>query len=60
MITDPRYSYDKEKQYDIHRQIKEDVSMTFRKPYPQEHEIGLPRNNSEKNKEAVPKGKLML
>jgi DNA polymerase-3 subunit alpha len=44
MIPDPRYSYDKEKQYDIHRQIKEDVSMTFRKPYPQEHEIGLPRN----------------
>ncbi|NMR35478.1 DNA polymerase IV [Chryseobacterium aquaticum] len=29
---------------DIHRQIKEDVSMTFRKPYPQAHEIGLPRN----------------
>lgn len=44
MIPDPRYSYDKEKQYDIHRQIKEDVSMTFRKPYPQAHEIGLPRH----------------
>lgn len=43
MIPDPRYAYDKDKQYDIHRQIKEDVSMTSRKPYPQEHEIGLPR-----------------
>ncbi len=44
MIPDPRYAYDKEKQYDIHRQIKEDVSMTHRKPYPQAHEIGLPRH----------------
>lgn len=44
MIPDPRYSYHKEKQYDVHRQLKEDVSMTFRKPYPQEHEIGLPRH----------------
>jgi DNA-directed DNA polymerase III PolC len=44
MIPDPRYSYDKEKQYDIHRQIKEDVSMTSRKPYPQTHEIALPRH----------------
>jgi len=44
MIPDPRYAYHQEKQYDIHRQIKEDVSMTFRQPYPQEHEIGLPRN----------------
>ena len=44
MIPDPRYPYHKEKQYDIHRQLKEDVSMTFRKPYPQEHEIGLPRH----------------
>ncbi|MCT2563926.1 DNA polymerase III subunit alpha [Chryseobacterium herbae] len=43
MIPDPRYAYDKDKQYDIHRQIKEDVSMTSRKPYPQAHEIGLPR-----------------
>jgi DNA polymerase-3 subunit alpha len=43
-IADPRYAYDKEKQYDIHRQIKEDVSMTHREPYPQENEIGLPRN----------------
>ncbi|WP_159478931.1 DNA polymerase III subunit alpha [Chryseobacterium sp. 18068] len=44
MIPDPRYAYDKEKQYDIHRQIKEDFSMTHRKPYPQAHEIGLIRH----------------
>jgi DNA polymerase III alpha subunit len=43
-IPDPRYAYDKEMQYDIHKQIKEDVSMTHRPPYPQTHEIGLPRN----------------
>lgn len=43
-IPDPRYAYDKEMQYDIHKQIKEDVSMTHRPPYPQAHEIGLPRN----------------
>ncbi|QBJ85142.1 DNA polymerase III subunit alpha [Chryseobacterium gleum] len=44
MIPDPRYAYDKEKQYDIHTQIREDVSMTYREPYPQAHEIGLPRH----------------
>ncbi|MBW7675504.1 DNA polymerase III subunit alpha [Chryseobacterium chendengshani] len=43
MIPDPRYAYDKEKQYDIHKQIREDVSMTSRKPYPQAQEINLPR-----------------
>ena len=43
MIPDPRYAYDQEKQYDIHRQIKEDISMTSRKPYPQTHEIRIPR-----------------
>lgn len=42
-IPDPRYSHDKQRQFDVHRNIKEDVSMTQRKPYPQEHEIGLPR-----------------
>lgn len=46
-IPDPRYSHDKRKQYDVHRQIREDVSMTWRKPYPQEHEIGLPRQKIE-------------
>ncbi len=43
-IPDPRYSMDKEKSFEIHRNIKEDVSMTWRKPYPQEQEIGLPRS----------------
>ncbi len=42
-IPDPRYAYDKEKALEAQRNIKEDVSMTWRKPYPQEHEIGLPR-----------------
>ena len=42
-IPDPRYSHDADKAYNVHRQIREDVSMTQRKPYPQEHEIGLPR-----------------
>jgi len=42
-IPDPRYSHDADKAYNVHRQIKEDVSMTQRKPYPQEHEIELPR-----------------
>lgn len=43
-IPDPRYSEDKEKSYEVHKKINEDVSMTWRKPYPQESEIGLPRN----------------
>jgi hypothetical protein len=42
-IPDPRYSNSKDRQYDAHRQIREDVSMTQREPYPQAHEIGLPR-----------------
>lgn len=42
-IPDPRYTLDKEKQFEAYNNIREDVSMTFRKPYPQEHEIGLPR-----------------
>jgi len=43
-IPDPRYTLDKEKSYEAYNKIKEDVSMTWRKPYPQEHEIGLPRS----------------
>jgi len=43
-IADPRYAYDEEKRYDTYKRLREDVSMTHRKPYPQEHEIGLPRN----------------
>ncbi|UOE39951.1 DNA polymerase III subunit alpha [Chryseobacterium suipulveris] len=42
-IPDPRYEFDKEKRYEVHRKINEDVSMTWRKPYPSEQEIGLPR-----------------
>lgn len=42
-IPDPRYAHDKQRAFDAHRHIKEDVSMTHRAPYPQEHEIGLPR-----------------
>jgi len=42
-IEDPRYSHDDEKKYEKRRRMKEDVSMTHRAPYPQEHEIGLPR-----------------
>ncbi|OCA77113.1 DNA polymerase III subunit alpha [Chryseobacterium artocarpi] len=46
-IADPRYSHDEEKKYEAQAKIREDVSMTFRAPYPQEHEIGLPRNKME-------------
>ncbi|MCW2259995.1 MULTISPECIES: DNA polymerase III subunit alpha [Sphingobacterium] len=42
-IPDPRYSHDEEKKYEVQERMREDVSMTFRAPYPQEHEIGLPR-----------------
>lgn len=42
-IPDPRYGHDKEKRFEVHRKINEDVSMTNRKPYPLECEIGLPR-----------------
>jgi len=43
-IPDPRYSMDESKSLEVARTLREDVSMTQRKPYPQEHEIGLPRN----------------
>lgn len=42
-IADPRYYHDEDKKYNVHERLREDVSMTSRKPYPQEHEIGLPR-----------------
>ena len=41
-IPDPRYSNSNERQYKTHQQIKEDVSMTQRAPYPQD--INLPRH----------------
>ncbi len=43
-IADPRYANSNEQQFKTHQQIREDVSMTRRAPYPQEHEIGLPRH----------------
>lgn len=43
-IPDPRYSNTNDRQYKVHQQIREDVSMTHREPYPQEHEINLPRH----------------
>jgi len=44
-IPDPRYSVSDEKRhYMAHQNLREDVSMTHRAPYPQEHEIGLPRH----------------
>lgn len=43
-IPDPRYHHTEEKRFEVGAKIKEDVSMTHRKPYPQEHEIGLPRH----------------
>jgi DNA polymerase-3 subunit alpha/error-prone DNA polymerase len=42
-IPDPRYSAADEKRYDTQNQIKEDVSMTQRAPYPKESEYNLPR-----------------
>jgi DNA polymerase-3 subunit alpha/error-prone DNA polymerase len=43
-VPDPRYSNTNDRQYKVHQQIREDVSMTHRAPYPQEHEINLPRH----------------
>ena len=42
-VPDPRYR-DSKDQYKTQQQIKEDVSSTQREPYPQEHEINLPRH----------------
>lgn len=49
-IPDPRYSSQESRvyKYKAHQKIKEDVSMTNRQPYPQEHEIGLPRLRAKK------------
>ncbi|WP_312822834.1 DNA polymerase III subunit alpha [Epilithonimonas sp.] len=43
LIADPRYSMDEEKSKEMERSLREDVSLTYRQPYPQEYEIGLPR-----------------
>lgn len=42
-IPDPRYM-DAKDQYKTQNQIKEDVSLTHRAPYPEGHEINLPRH----------------
>jgi DNA-directed DNA polymerase III PolC len=43
-IPDPRYSNTSDRQFKVHQQLREDVSMTHRLPYPQQHEINLPRH----------------
>jgi len=43
-IPDPRYSATDEKRFQTQHQIREDISMTHRAPYPQGHEINLPRH----------------
>lgn len=40
---DPGYSHIKNLQFGVHKQVKQDVSMTNRASYPQVHEIGLSR-----------------
>lgn len=42
-IPDPRYSDTAEERFKAQHNIREDISLTHRAPYPQEHEIGLPR-----------------
>ena len=48
-IPDPRYSNSDSMQFSTHQNIKEDISMTQRKPYPQEHEINLSRYKMKNN-----------
>lgn len=48
-IPDPRYSATEEKRFQTQQQIREDISMTQRAPYPQEHEINLPRQRMNPN-----------
>ena len=43
LLAAPRYSMDEEKAKEVENGLREDVSLTFRAPYPQEFEIGLPR-----------------
>ncbi|SFA58523.1 DNA polymerase-3 subunit alpha [Pedobacter suwonensis] len=44
-VADPRFS-SSDKKFEVQNKLKPDVSMTNRKPYPQEHEIGLPRKSA--------------
>ncbi|MGM8363800.1 hypothetical protein ACSV4D_17950, partial [Flavobacterium sp. ARAG 55.4] len=43
-VADPRYSNTTDRAYKVHQQLREDISMTHRAPYPQENEIHLPRH----------------
>jgi len=43
-VPDPRYTAGTQREYKVHERLKEDRSITHRAPYPQEHEIGLPRS----------------
>ncbi len=43
-IADPRYHYKDDKNKETQNRIKEDVSLTNRKPYPKATEINLPRH----------------
>ncbi|RYD98999.1 MAG: DNA polymerase III subunit alpha [Sphingobacteriales bacterium] len=43
-IPDPRYEHEKDWKFKTQQKLREDVSMTQRQPYPQEHEINLPRH----------------
>lgn len=43
-VPDPRYESGTDRDYKVHERLKEDRSLTHRAPYPQEHEIGLPRS----------------
>lgn len=48
-IPDPRFSDSEEHKYRAHQNIKEDVSMTHRAPYPQQQEVNLPRHKMKKD-----------
>ncbi|MDR6156593.1 MULTISPECIES: hypothetical protein [Chryseobacterium] len=39
LIADSRYSLNKEKSLEIEKCLREDLSITFKEPYSQEHEI---------------------
>lgn len=45
-IADPRYSATDERRFHAQQNIREDVSMTHRAPYPQQHEYDMPRRKA--------------
>ncbi|MBF4473044.1 DNA polymerase III subunit alpha [Flavobacterium sp. HJJ] len=51
-IPDPRYK-DSKDQFKTQNQIREDISSTHREPYPQEHEINIPRHRIELNEKKI-------